>query len=224
MFFDLDLAIRPADSHGDIVFWPVYALAEYLLASEDASILYDVVPFFDPGGTYRAERATRWGHGERALAVIAARVVPGTHLAAYGHGDWNDSLQPVVPAMRVRLCSSWTVTLHHQTLASLAAALRRLGRLETATTLDAAAGQVRAEFGQRLLADDELAGFVYFHPAGHVDHTPHPRDRDTGIHHRLLPMMHAIIADLFSPEQAAAHLALIRDHLLGVEGARLFDR
>ena len=165
-----------------------------------------------------------WGHVERALAVIAARVVPGTHLAAYGHGDWNDSLQPVVPAMRERLCSSWTVTLHHQTLASLAAALRRLGRLEAATTLDAAAGQVRADFGQRLLADDELAGFAYFHPDGHVDHQLHPRDRDTGIHHRLLPMIHAIIADLFSPEQAATHLALIRDHLLGVDGARLFDR
>jgi cellobiose phosphorylase len=126
--------------------------------------------------------------------------------------------------MRVRLCSSWTVTLHHQTLASLAAALRRLGRLEAATTLDAAAGQVRADFGQRLLADDELAGFAYFHTDGHVDHQLHPRDRDSGIHHRLLPMMHAIIADLFSPEQAATHLALIRDHLLGVEGARLFDR
>src|SRR4030095_6550063 len=112
----------------------------------------------------------------------------------------------------------------YQTLASLAAALRRLGRLETATTLDAAAGRVGADFAQRLLADGELAGFAYFHPDGRVDHLLHPRDRDTGIHHRLLPMMHAIIADLFSPEQAAAHLALIRDHLLGVEGARLFDR
>lgn len=224
MFFDRERTIRAADSHGDIVFWPVYALAEYLLASEDASILDDVVPFFDPAGTDRVEHATVWGHIERALAVIAARVIPGTHLVAYGHGDWNDSLQPVVPAMRERLCSSWTVTLHHQTLASLAAALRRLGRLDAATTLDAAAGQVRADFGQRLLADDELAGFAYVHPDGHVDHRLHPRDRDTGIHHRLLPMIHAIIADLFSPEQAAAHLALIRDHLLGVDGAHLFDR
>jgi cellobiose phosphorylase len=224
MFFDRERSIRPADSHGDIVFWPVYALAEYLLANEDASILDDVVPFFDPAGTDRVERATVWGHVERALAVIAARVVPGTHLVAYGHGDWNDSLQPVVPAMRERLCSSWTVTLHHQTLTSLAAALRRLGRPDAATTLDAAAGQVRADFGQRLLADDELAGFAYFHPDGRVDHRLHPRDRDTGIHHRLLPMIHAIIAGLFSPEQAAAHLALIRDHLLGVDGAHLFDR
>lgn len=224
MFFERERSIRPDDSHGDIVFWPVYALAEYLLASEDASILDDVVPFFDPAGTDRAERATVWVHVERALAVIAARVVPGTHLVAYGHGDWNDSLQPVIPEMRERLCSSWTVTLHHQTLTLFAEALRRLGRPHAATSLDGLAGQVRADFGQRLLADDELAGFAYFHPDGRVDHQLHPRDRETGIHHRLLPMIHAIIADLFSPEQAAAHLALIRDLLLGVDGARLFDR
>jgi cellobiose phosphorylase len=40
----------------------------------------------------------------------------------------------------------------------------------------------------------------------------------------LLPMIHAIINDMFSPEQAAAHLALIQKHLLGPDGARLFDR
>jgi cellobiose phosphorylase len=36
-------------------------------------------------------------------------------------------------------------------------------------------------------------------------------------------MIHAIIADLLTPAQAAAHIALIREHLLGADGARLFD-
>jgi hypothetical protein len=67
--------------------------------------------------------------------------------------------------------------------------------------LDVAAAQVRADFAQRLLADGELAGFAYLHSDGRVDHLLHPRDRDTGIHHRRLPMIHAIIADLLSPEQ-----------------------
>jgi cellobiose phosphorylase len=40
----------------------------------------------------------------------------------------------------------------------------------------------------------------------------------------LLPMIHAIINDMFSPEQAAAHLGIIQKHLLGPDGARLFDR
>ncbi|MEN9974027.1 MAG: hypothetical protein RLZZ282_33, partial [Verrucomicrobiota bacterium] len=36
--------------------------------------------------------------------------------------------------------------------------------------------------------------------------------------------IHAIINDMFSPSQAEAHLALIRQHLLGPDGAHLFDR
>jgi cellobiose phosphorylase len=37
-------------------------------------------------------------------------------------------------------------------------------------------------------------------------------------------MIHAILADLLTPEQAAAHVGFIRTHLLGADGARLFDR
>jgi cellobiose phosphorylase len=46
----------------------------------------------------------------------------------------------------------------------------------------------------------------------------------SGIRFRLLPMIHAILADLFTPAQARAHVVLIRQHLLGPDGARLFDR
>ena len=224
MFFERERGIRPAESHGDIVFWPVHALAEYLLAAEDASILDAVVPFFHPDGNDKAERGTVWAHVERALALATARAIPGTHLVAYGHGDWNDSLQPADPATRERLCSTWTVILHHETLAKLAQALRGIGRTNDTARLDAMAAEVRADFAARLLADGELAGLAYFHPDGRVDQLLHPRDRATGIHHRLLPMIHAILADLLTPEQAATHVALIRTHLLGADGARLFDR
>jgi cellobiose phosphorylase len=37
-------------------------------------------------------------------------------------------------------------------------------------------------------------------------------------------MMHAILEDLCTPEEAATHLALIREHLSAPDGARLFDR
>jgi cellobiose phosphorylase len=224
MFFERERAIRPAESHGDIVFWPILALAQYLLATGDASLLDAVVPFFDPAGEARVERATVWGHVERALEVIGARVIPGTRLAAYGHGDWDDSLQPADPAMRERLCSAWTVTLHHQTLATLAAALRGVGREAAAAPLDALAAGVRNDFARWLLPDGTLAGFAYFHSDGRVDYLLHPRDRETGIRYRLLPMIHAITADLLTPAQAAAHVALVRAHLLGADGARLFDR
>jgi cellobiose phosphorylase len=224
MFFDRERGIRPADSHGDIVFWPPLALAKYLLASEDGSILDEMVPFFHPTGEDRAERATVWGHVERALAVVARRVIPDTHLAAYGHGDWNDSLQPADPSMREKLCSAWTVTLHYETITTLAAAVRRVGRAQLASGFDATAAAIHADFQRLLIVDDTLAGFAYWHDDGRIDYWLHPRDAATGIHYRLLPMIHAIINGLFAPEQARRHVGYIERHLLGPDGARLFDR
>jgi hypothetical protein len=37
-------------------------------------------------------------------------------------------------------------------------------------------------------------------------------------------MIHAILTDLFTPEQARHHVEVIRRHLLAADGARLFDR
>jgi cellobiose phosphorylase len=224
MFFERERSIRPPDSHGDIVFWPLLALGEYLIAAEDGSILETVVPFFDPAGEARAERATLWAHVERALDVMQARVIPGTHLAAYGHGDWNDSLQPADPAMLARLCSAWTVTLHHQSLATLATGLRSIGGDGAAARLQALAENVARDFARWLVPDGEIAGFAHFHEGGEVEYLLHPRDRATGIQHRLLPMIHAILAGLLGPDAARAHVATMREHLVGADGARLFDR
>ena len=120
MFFARERGIRAGDSHGDIVFWPLLALAQYLLASGDGTLLDETLPFFDARGEAQAEQGSLLAHVERALALIERRVIPGTRLAAYGHGDWNDSLQPADPALAEQLCSAWTVTLHHQMLDLLA--------------------------------------------------------------------------------------------------------
>ncbi|HLY38625.1 MAG TPA: hypothetical protein VKU61_11360 [Candidatus Binatia bacterium] len=218
MFFDAERTIRAGDSHGDVVFWPLLALARYLLAAEDATILDEAVPFFG------AETATITRHVERALGVIDRRVIRSTALAAYGHGDWNDSLQPVDPAMSEQLCSSWTVTLHHQTLTTLAEALARIGRQEQADALVARAVRVRDDFRRLLLPDATLAGFAHFRDDGSVEYLLHPRDGTTGIRYSLLPMIHALIAGLLTPDEARAHIGLIRAHLVAPDGARLFDR
>jgi CRISPR-associated protein Csx3 len=44
------------------------------------------------------------------------------------------------------------------------------------------------------------------------------------VHYSLLAMSHAILQDMLTPEQAAAHLSLIDKHLTGPDGMRLFDR
>ena len=52
----------------------------------------------------------------------------------------------------------------------------------------------------------------------------HPSDARTGLKYSLLPMTQGIIGGLFTPQQAAHHLRLIREHLLFPDGARLIDR
>ncbi len=224
MFFERERNIRPGDSHGDIVYWPVLALAQYLIATGDAALLDERVPCFHPDGGSEADAETILSHVDRALDLILRRVIAGTSLAAYGHGDWNDSLQPARSEMRERLCSSWTVTLNHQTFVTLAEAFRRIGLGERAAELDAMAANILEEFQRVLIHDDVLAGLAYFHEGGRTDLLLHPRDRDTGLHYSLLPMIHAIVNDMLAPRQAEAHLALIRKHLLGPDGARLFDK
>lgn len=223
-FFARERNLRGPDSHGDIVFWPLLALAEYLSASEDFALLDEKLPFFHPEGDGRAEQSTMLGHVERALALIAQRAIPGTSLTAYGHGDWNDTLQPVDRAVAERLCSAWTVTLHHQMFASLAAALHTAGRHELAASLDAACVRIRDDFQRLLVVDGVVAGLAQFHPDGRVEPWLHPNDGESGIRYSILPMIHAILADLFTPDQAVRHVGIIREQLLGADGARLFDQ
>jgi cellobiose phosphorylase len=126
--------------------------------------------------------------------------------------------------MRERLCSAWTVTLHYQTLTTLARAMRCVGLAERVAAFEAQAAHVRQDFQRLLIVDTTLAGFAYFHSDGRIDYLLHPRDGHTGIHYRLLPMIHAIINDLLSPDQAKTHINHIQQYLLGRDGARLFNR
>ncbi len=217
MFFERERAIRAGDSHGDIVFWPVLALAQYLIASADSTLLDERVPFFE------GEQATVWQHVERALALVERRVIRGTALAAYGHGDWNDALQPADPAMREHMCSAWTVTLHYQMLTTLARALRLVGRASEAPRFEQWAVRVREDFQRLLIVDGVLAGYALFEGDA-VRYLLHPRDSVSGVRYSSLAMIHALLEDLLTPEQAREHMRLMDEHLLGPDGMRLFDR
>jgi cellobiose phosphorylase len=225
MFFERDRHIRAGDSHGDIVFWPLLALGQYLLASGDASLLDEPLPFHAAGGA-PPETAPLWQHVERALAVIAQRRIAGTALAAYGHGDWNDSLQPADPHLREHLCSAWTVTLHAQVLDTLADALALLGQPARAAPFRHERAAVEADFRRLLMPDGVVTGYALFDdrdPAAAPQPLLHPRDTRTGVRYSVLPMVHAVLSGLFTPEEATRHAALVEQHLLGPDGARLFD-
>jgi 1,2-beta-oligoglucan phosphorylase len=224
MFFERERNIRPSDSHGDIVFWPLVVLAQYLTASGDGAVLEERVPFFDARAPDAGEQATIWQHAQRALALIKRRVIPGTSLAAYGHGDWNDSLQPADPSLRDRLCSAWTVTLHVQALTTLAGALRSVGRTEDAVPLEQWAGEVKQDFQRLLVRAGVVAGYALFEDRDRVRYLLHPSDATTGVRYSSLAMTHAILEDMLTPGQVSEHLRLIDAHLSGPDGVRLFDR
>ncbi|MFM2169948.1 MAG: hypothetical protein RI957_177 [Verrucomicrobiota bacterium] len=222
MFFDRERNIRPEDSHGDIVFWPVWALSQYLCATRDASILEESLPYFSRSAEGVVVPIRE--HVEHALRLMRSRVIPGTMLASYGHGDWNDSMQPSQEEMRENLCSAWTVTLHEQTVRCWADACEALGIVSDLSTLREEITRIRSDFQHHMVVDGVLTGLMQFPSHGSPRAFLHPRDEDTGIRYSLLPMIHAIINELFSREQAAEHLLIIREHLMGPDGARLFDR
>src|SRR6185369_7106045 len=62
MFFERDASIRADDSHGDIVFWPLLALAQYLIASGDAAILDEPVAFVPKRAARGGKRHPVWTH------------------------------------------------------------------------------------------------------------------------------------------------------------------
>jgi CRISPR-associated protein Csx3 len=122
------------------------------------------------------------------------------------------------------MCSAWTVTLHVQTLTTLAHALRSIGRADDAAPLESWAEEVKRDFQRLLVSDGVLAGYALFEDRNRARYLLHPSDTTTGVRYSSLAMIHAILEDLLTPEQIREHLRLIDEHLSGPDGIRLFDR
>jgi CRISPR-associated protein Csx3 len=90
--------------------------------------------------------------------------------------------------------------------------------------MEAEAAAVLADFQRLLVAGGVLAGYASFDDPTAPRLLLHPSDRETGIRYSALAMVHAIIDELFTPEQAAAPADLIARELSGPDGLRLFDR
>lgn len=219
-------AIQDRQAHGDVIVWPLKALCDYLEETGDLAFLDEPVAWRRESDLERTERADPVAlHIDKLLATVRERFVAGTHLIRYGNGDWNDSLQPVDPSKRDWMVSSWTVALLYQQVRRYAAILRRAGEPHRAADLDALAAHMRADFDRFLICDGTVAGYGIFEPGGgSPELLLHPRDTRTGVSYSLLPMTRAIIAGLFTPEQAHHHAGLIRRHLAFPDGVRLMDR
>ncbi|ACB77493.1 GH36-type glycosyl hydrolase domain-containing protein [Opitutus terrae] len=218
--------IQHAHSHGDVCFWPVKALCDYVEASNDLAVLNEHADYTSPKDFAPADRPeTIWAHCDRVIAHAESRFVAGTALVNYGDGDWDDTLQPADPAMRSRMISAWTVALSYQTWLQLHRVAVRVGDAARASRLAALLERIRADFSRYLMPAGIVAGFLVTDSEVGARGRPllHPEDQRTGIRYRLLPMTRSILAELFTPAEAAQHLSLIEKELRYPDGVRLMS-
>lgn len=217
-------AVQQAQSHGDVCFWPVKALCDYVEASNDMAFLRCNIGYTDPVH-FRPSGPdeTLLAHCDRVIDHCESRFVGDSALVNFGDGDWDDTLQPANPAVRTRMVSSWTVALVYHAFRQLAEVCRRAqepGRLDR---LEALLKRMRRDFSGQLMPGSIVAGFLVTEPNGVSRPLLHPSDTVTGIRYRLLPMTRAILAELFTPEEAVRHKAVMDKDLVYPDGARLMS-
>jgi len=216
--------IQQAHSHGDVCFWPVKALCDYVEATNDLDFLNENIAYTDAKSfTSAGTRESLWVHCDRVVAHVESRLVGGTALVNYGDGDWDDTLQPADPTLRTRMVSAWTVGLAYQTFRQLAQVSRRAGESARAEILEALLARMRRDFSAQLMPGGTVAGFLVNEPDGTKRPLLHPTDKVTGIRYRLLPMTRSVIAELFTPAEAKHHLAIVERDLKFSDGVRLMS-
>lgn len=215
--------IQQRHSHGDILFWPVKALCDYIEASNDFTILLEELPYTDAASlTPTPVRETILKHLDRVLAQFSRRCIAGTRLVTYGDGDWDDTLQPADPSLRSTMVSSWTVGLAFHAFRLWKEICQRCGDDARAQQLEDLLVKIRFDFRRLLVVDGIVCGFAVFERNA-IRPLLHPADTRTAIRYRLLPMTRAILAELFTLEEARHHAEIIRNELLFPDGVRLMS-
>ena len=227
--FDQYNTIQQEESHGDIVVWPLKAVADYILTTGDVAVLDRPIPYtsIEKSFAFTEEKFTLFAHLERQVQHIIDNLVPGTHLSCYGDGDWDDTLQPANQALRENMVSGWTIPLTLQTLKTMNKALEgQTQYAEFASQISNLAEKMEADYRKFLIKDGVITGFLHF-PEGDIEQPEyllHPSDQKTGIKYRLLPASRSIISETFDKEMAEQHMAIIEDKLVHPDGVRLMDR
>jgi cellobiose phosphorylase len=219
-------AIQDREAHGDIVVWPLKALCDYVEATGDFAFLDEPIVWRRDDDFQTTDHAAPVAaHVEKLIATVRERFIPGTNLVRYGNGDWNDSLQPVDPAKRDWLTSSWTVALLYQQLRRYAEILRAAGRSRAAKQHDALAAAMKKDFNRWLVRDGVVAGYAEFSPTGKPPGLLlHPSDTITGASFSLISLTQAILGGLLTPAQARRAAGQMAKYLLFPDGAHLMDK
>lgn len=222
--FDSYFSIRSDSAHGDIFYWCIIAVSNYMKASGDLVFLKEILPFYHENGVESAEKKPLSEHIDRLINNIIDSFIPGTALVPFGGGDWNDSMQPVNKDLAQRLISCWTVELNYQAFTEYKAVYENLGETEKAAKLNEICNRIKTDFNKYLIKDGVVGGHGLIEADGSISLLLHPSDTHTNIQYRLLPMIRGIISGIFTPEQVQHHQAIIEKYLKGPDGARLMNR
>lgn len=205
------------DCHGDVVFWPLKCVGDYIEASQDDGILLAEVPYAD------GESAALLEHMKAAFENIKKRFLFGTYLISYAGGDWDDTLQPANKELKERMCSAWTQGLAYQSLLKLKGCVYALDR-SFYEELSGACEGIRRDFCRYLIKDGVIAGFAFLRSEKEISYMLHPLDDHTGLKYRLLPLTRSIIAELVTVRQAQINDRIIDEKLSFPDGVRLMDK
>ena len=222
--FDSYSDIRSDDAHGDIVYWCLIALSNYVKVTGDLKILDEVLPYYHEEGPAQAEKTPLSEHVDRLIKMIIDSFIPGAAFVPFGGGDWNDSLQPVSKELAQRMISSWTVEMNYQAFSQYQSVYEQTGNTAKARELKEICEKIKADFNQYLVKDGVVAGYGLVEGDRSISLLLHPTDTTTGIRYSLLPMNRGIISGIFTNEQARHHQEVIDAHLKGPDGVRLMDR
>lgn len=222
--FDSYQEIRADSAHGDVFYWCIIALSNYIRVTGDGGILDEMLPYYNSKGPRFAETTALAEHLDRLLGLITSSFIQGTALVPFGGGDWNDSLQPVSKELAGRMISSWTVEMNFQAFSQLQLVYEKTGNDRQARELKEICSRISADLNKYLIKDDVVAGYGLMEEDGSISLLLHPSDARTNIHYSILPMNRGIISGIFTKEQGLHHQQLIEEYLKGPDGARLMDR
>ncbi|HTY87695.1 MAG TPA: hypothetical protein VMB80_09550 [Candidatus Acidoferrum sp.] len=222
--FDRYSDIRADSAHGDIFYWCLIALGNYVKITGDLTILDEILPYYQERGIAPVGPTPLSEHVDRLIKMIVDSFVPGTALVPFDGGDWNDSLQPVSRELAQKMISSWTVEMNYQAFAQYQWVFERAGDRPKADKLKAICDRIKTDFNRYLVKDGVVAGYGLVEDDRRISVLFHPGDAKTGVRYSILPMNRGIISGIFTREQAQCHQDLLEKHLKGPDGARLMDR
>ena len=221
--FDRYATVRSTQAHADIPLWCLLAACRYMEASNDTTLLDETLPYSCAEEEGKSRSGTLREHIDRLIDMIERSFVGESSLIAYGNGDWNDAMQPANATLADQLISTWTVQLSYQALKAYEMVCRRIRCSDSMVRLQDLCEQIRSDFNQCLIRDSTVSGYGIVADTDEVSVLCHPGDNTISARYRLLPMIQGIISEIFTRDQARHHLSLIDDHLMGPDGARLFD-